>query len=1013
LNTFKATASLAAILMAAPLLAMAQDDSVERLDAEAQTDEEARQATVVVTGSALRGTPEDAALPVNVYSAQDLELEGSPTALEFAKDLPQSGPTNGEANYFGGAELTGSPSFNLRGIGADKTLTLLNGRRVSENLSNIPGIAVARTEVLKDGAAVIYGADAVGGVVNFITRTGFEGLEATADYKFIDGSDGDYDLGILAGAMIGDISVMWSAEVQHRSRLESEERSFSSLPYWVNPSPWSNLTNIANYTPVSSTSNPRAFLASPVTGYYQDATQNVCETQGGIWQPTQILGPRCAYGYVSYYNLVETQDIYRAYAQLETPIGDNANFHADVAWSMTDVPEVFGSPSLPTTRGPAPGIGATFQYLVPRSNPHVAEWEARSGAAAFPLGFLTQGYSISLLRPFAHNGNPVGGRGEGFGNAASVQNEVFRASASLNGDFGEASNIGYDFALTFNRQESENTNPDYLGFRLQDALNGFGGPLCNATDLDPSTPGIQNPGAAGQNGCEWFNPFTSAYAGQPELGLANPNYIPGSENSDQLIRWLFDPKLVRSEVESVTFDAVINGMTGIHLPGGEIGWALGAQYRDISFKEDVPSFYNNGSVPCSYPGQTDCGADPFGVGPFGFFAINFPDDASQDVKSVFAEVGLPVTDDLFVQGAVRREEFSGDIASTVFKVSGKWQVADPLAIRASYGTNFQAPPITLQPGRFTTDVRSYTRASGAWLGADFQTLGSIEAAEATAWNIGTIWQSQGFAPDHDFSLILDFFNIETEGEIGQLVSHNDLANFIFAATGVADCSNPLIGRVTFNPNPVTAPGGACVQGATTFSDFNTIVTDVGNGAGQLTSGVDFSLTYNVPVGAADVTFSTTGTRVLELETEDEILDGVVVNAGRDRLGQLNFSSVGFAAPEWRINAFVNYNRDKHNLRLTGRYVSALTDERGPVTPDGVMPGTLTPFGEITKGVKIDSSLRFDLSYVFELTENLRLSATVENIADEDPPYVRNELGYDPRLADPLGRTFEIGVKATF
>ena len=133
------------------------------------------------------------------------------------------------------------------------------------------------------------------------------------------------------------------------------------------------------------------------------------------------------------------------------------------------------------------------------------------------------------------------------------------------------------------------------------------------------------------------------------------------------------------------------------------------------------------------------------------------------------------------------------------------------------------------------------------------------------------------------------------------------------------------------------------------------MTDVGNGAGQLTSGVDFSLTYNVPVGAADVTFSTTGTRVLELETEDEILDGVVVNAGRDRLGQLNFSSVGFAAPEWRINAFVNYNRDKHNLRLTGRYVSALTDERGPVTPDGVMPGTLTLFGEITKGVKIDSS----------------------------------------------------------
>src|SRR5690242_2467590 len=140
---------------------------------------------VVVTGSLIRGTPEDAALPVEVFSQQELEDRGAPTALEFAKSLTIAGPTSGEAYYFGGPALIGSVNYNLRGIGADKTLTLLNGRRMSSNTSNIPFAAISRIEILKDGAAVTYGADATGGVVNFITRDHFQGLEASAQYKYI------------------------------------------------------------------------------------------------------------------------------------------------------------------------------------------------------------------------------------------------------------------------------------------------------------------------------------------------------------------------------------------------------------------------------------------------------------------------------------------------------------------------------------------------------------------------------------------------------------------------------------------------------------------------------------------------------------------------------------------------------------------------------------------------------------------------------------------------------------
>ena len=142
-------ASSAAILvgLAGAFPAWAQDvQTVSQPPAEEETDDRDR---VVVTGSFIQGTPEDAALPVEVFSQEELEEQGAPTALEFAKSLTISGPTTGEAYYFSGAQLTGSVQYNLRGLGSDKTLVLLNGRRMSQNSANIPGAALARTEVLK------------------------------------------------------------------------------------------------------------------------------------------------------------------------------------------------------------------------------------------------------------------------------------------------------------------------------------------------------------------------------------------------------------------------------------------------------------------------------------------------------------------------------------------------------------------------------------------------------------------------------------------------------------------------------------------------------------------------------------------------------------------------------------------------------------------------------------------------------------------------------------------------
>lgn len=1017
MRLFMRTASLAVVAyVIGGIVAHAQEDEVVRVE---RTDEtEARQKKVIVTGSAIRGTPEDAALPVNVYSADELELQGSPTGLDFAKNLTQSGPTYGESNYFGGGNRIGAPAFNLRNLGPDNTLTLLNGRRVSENISNIPMMALERTEVLKDGAATIYGADAVGGVVNFITKSEFVGFDVKADYKYVDGSDGEWDIGALYGIGDGPTNLMVSAEWSHRSRLETEERDFSSLPYWENPTAWSFLTNLGRYLPQTA--------GGTTIGSLYDYTQESCESQGGIYAPNSPGGTACNYGYASYYNLVEDQDIFRVYGQLNTEIDENTDFHIEVAYADVKVPNQFNSPSLPTTQGPATTTGATFQYFVPQTNPYVAEFAARTGWDQSPLYGLTDRYSIVLLRPFAHQGQTVTSGGEGNSNSASVDNQIWRISTSLDGSlgsmFGPAAGIDYDFAVTYNQQKFTYEDADYLGFRLQEALNGFGGPACNAPDLDPNTLGTQNPGAAGQDGCLWFNPFSSSYSQQPELGLDNPNYVPGAENDPVLIGWLFDPRHAETTTTNLIVDLVFNGMTPIELPGGTIGWAAGTQWRQDETSEFNPSDFHNGAVPCAWPeGQRPLpNTDPkFNgctlnrPGPFGFYGIDEAEAYDRQAISYFVEVNLPVHDRLNIQAAARREEFSGGLDATVYKVAGKWDVFGPLSARASYGTNFLAPDIILSPGSVSNIVRSYDRANGNWLGAQTVTRTDIEPEEAESWNLGLIWDSEGFASGHHLSVMVDYFDIHLKGEIDQLATNNQIANIVFAeSTGLADCSNPLIGRIVFN-NTDSSPNGQCVQGASSINDLNTVITDIGNGSDQLTAGFDFAVRYDLPVYDGDLTFGVDGTRVTKLETTARILDGVEVAPADDRLGYLNFESIPFSAPEWRVNGFINFNRERHNLRLTARYVSGVEDERGGVDPLGYYPGTTDEIGLITKGVDVDHSLRFDTTYVFNFSDTLAFSATVANIFDEDPPYVRAEFGYDPRTADALGRTIQVGVKATF
>jgi len=168
---------------------------------------------VVVTGSYIRGTPEDASSPVDVTTREDMDITGNPNIVEMLRSMGPIAGIDGETNQFQSNGLEGISNVNLRGLGAGRTLVLLNGGRVVPNAyfigqdgqqfvntNAIPTIALERVELLKDGASATYGSDAVAGVVNFITRSDFRGVEFQGAFKEIpDAEDPDYEAGLIIG----------------------------------------------------------------------------------------------------------------------------------------------------------------------------------------------------------------------------------------------------------------------------------------------------------------------------------------------------------------------------------------------------------------------------------------------------------------------------------------------------------------------------------------------------------------------------------------------------------------------------------------------------------------------------------------------------------------------------------------------------------------------------------------------------------------------------------------------
>ncbi|MCR9080743.1 MAG: TonB-dependent receptor [Hyphomonadaceae bacterium] len=958
-------ASLAALMAGGT--AYAQDEGGDEL----------RQQTVTVTGSFIAGTPEDAALPVDVLTAQDLKLEGNPKITELIRNLGVSSGVDGQTNQFASNGLEGTSNVNLRGLGPARTLVLLNGRREAPapyaigeqaqlfvDTNMIPSAAIGRVEVLKDGAAALYGSDAIAGVVNFITRDDLDGFEVAGSFQQFDGTDGEYDISAAYGFQGNDWNWVTSVGYQFRNEAALLEKDWAILPFADNPvGGWSSIGNPGSFVATPNIGPGVAAAGTPLAFANSD---DQCAALGGV-----DGGVLCRFQFTQFDNLTEEEERYQIFSEYNRTFSNGTELHLEALYGYTDVPEWKTSPSYPPQ--------ALFGNVVLPNHPglvqYIADNPAWAAATFTDYSPLLTGGTPDVYDPVSNTGGlgltPLVFFGRSFGwggfpgtggaQEGTRSYDHYRFSGDLAGEF--QSGAAWELGLTYSKTEgSRYTNDSYtLGFI--NALQGFG--VCS----DPITGAIPTGAVAGQGGCEYYNPFSNAVAANAIDGTANPQFDASLANSTTLAEWLTDEVGDDRETSLLVFDGVISGQSNVEASGGSVGYAVGFQVRQETFKV-TPNAVSNLAIT---PGPT-------GTGPFSFLAGGSAQDEDQTIYAVFGELQIPLFDNVDVQVATRYEDYGGEVGSTFDpKVAAKWQVNDSFALRGSAQTSFRGPTLNQLGGVGTT--LQFIAPTGAFKAVDQFGNPNLSPESAFSFNLGGLFQQDGF------SASIDYYNFDFSDPI-IVEDQNAIVNAAIAALGAGQTSGGILDRITF-ANP-TAPAASGIE---------RIRANVVNGPDIETSGIDLGVSNVWDLGPGEFELALDTTYIIEYEVGDFDIEGVSI-AGGDRVGQFNRSNFSRSLPQWKANVSANYGFGNHNLRGVMRHVDSYDDERAASARGNV-------------GDTIDSQTTFDAFYTWQSDWDLDLGLSVVNITDEDPPFAAFDLNYDPYTHNPFGRTWKISVTKRF
>ncbi|MDJ0921729.1 MAG: TonB-dependent receptor [Henriciella sp.] len=888
-------ASVTAVIAGLP--ALAQDSGVD--------DNPITLDRVVTTGSHIARERNEVS-PIVEIDQESYQEAMSPSVAEFFRDLTI---TTGSITL-GNAEDGGqSPtaSINLRGIGPRGTLVLLNGTRQTVGAiptddgilavdvnGLVPSIMISRIDVLKDGASALYGSDAVAGVVNFVTRDQFEGAELSVDYDYVESAEsGVPNINALFGLQGDRGGIVFAAEYYDRDRLEIEDAV--------------GLNQIEEFGVTSTFGNPGTFTL-PRPG------------PNDIQQPDPLCGDP-SLGEPNFSSFVG-----RSVGGGLAPGGTNCRLNISLGRS----------------------VAASSERLLGLTRAHydLTDQITASGEIGFSRirSDRSSGYSSPLTSgvfnvPASNPGNIYGEdalfRGRVRGNfhgdpvITEMETDTWRVSGSLEGQIPDGgSGWGWRATALYSRNDSMQMRTDTIGDNLRLALNGFGGAGC-----DPDT------GTAGVGDCVYYNPFASSLLAAPGDATYNDPEI-------------FDFVLGDQTQQSNSTLRVIEGV--VNKTFGDLGFALGYQYRSSKFENDFDTLSNNGD--------------------FTFFTRGFDYEDERDTHAVFTEVVLPVGDMVEVQLAGRYESFDNGSDTFDPKVGIAFTPNDNLKLRGTWGTSFRQPgPVQLngaseQSANFNVPGGRITSTASKRGDPD------LKPEEAEVLTIGADYNRD--LGSGRFNFTIDYWDIS----FTDLIVEPTPESIFF--------TDPTDPRIVFDS--FCTIGVDCTPGNVVGFDIQFV-----NAASLDTSGIDLNAGYSIDT-------ANSGTIDLSLAATRTLTYDIVQAAGEDSIdavGFLNVSNLASPVPEWSAVVSAQWSNGPHTARGSVRYLSGVEDETSDLTED-------------------DAFTTFDVSYQYDWDNfagaPLSLRLGVINVTDEKPPAKANTLTtVSTLLHDPRGRVFRIGLHRSF
>ena len=944
---------------------------------------------LVVTGTSAEVAASELPYSVSVVSRRRLEEQGFPLVTEFFKALGLSHGVVGERqSWYNANEVAAVPetvaNVNLRGLGASRTLVLLNGRRQVHlparliggryvDINAFPSIAMERIEVLKEGASAIYGSDAVAGVANFLTRGDFEGMEVTASHEYFAGA-GDSNVAGIWGTRLGEsTNVVVSAEYLTRQQLTPQERDWSLHPYAAGAGAW------------SWTGNPGAFLMPSTTGM-ESPEELISMLSGAHFSDDDILiDPRCLefggfletytcrFRYQPWDNLLEQNNHFRAFAEINGELGDNSSYHIEGLWAEAATPEWVTTPSFPPIK-PYDGL-----QIVPSENPGRQAFCQQYGSS---VGFMSS--AQCLEEDWYFFGRLVGHSGPG--RTLERNSRTQRLSGSWDGgvDVLEGHDNRLNLALSYSRSSGNVNQPAEYAHRKFLAFRGYGGPDCGVDVVaDPSSPsgmalGPTGGKAPGQGGCQFYNPFSNSlqYSQQPGarfVNEANPDFSAGLANDPDLLGWINEEVDVVSSADMLVADATLTGSSG-----AAENYALGYQFRWFDVSANPNDAGNLNLNPCSVLRSRACLEQ---AGAFTFTTGVYPYDASQTVHRFFGELPLHLLDERLHVQLAANYEFYNVASSFNPKTAVRINLSDRFALRGSLQTTFRTPSVDdLNEDR--TTALAYVNESGVYKAVDTYGSKDLQSEQALTYNAGfvlTIADESGFVP---VQLTADYWAYDFKDVIA-VVPYNAITRLYNEGGGSRDA---IKGFVTCSDGRGT---GTC-----DVTGIERIHVDLINWPGVKTSGFDFQLTARSQAGSGIVNAGLEATYTNKYSIEAVRVGGVDLAPDTEGAGRLNkYNPIAPPLPSLKGRLFGSYGWSDYSVVGYLNYISSYTDH----------DEADTEFEDVGSFVTLDATA------LWRPSRGMGISLSLLNLMDVTPPYVKWEQSFDGFTHSAKGRRIKLSA----